>query len=108
MSGKVLQINFKFHVPVDQYDQAVTPLAAPIADVPGLIWKVWTLNEAESEAGGVYLFRDAASLQGYLDGLIVAQIVSNPALSDFSLKTFDVMEAQTRVTRGPVREVVPA
>jgi hypothetical protein len=30
--------------------------ARAIAAVPGLIWKVWILDEAASELGGVYLF----------------------------------------------------
>ncbi|NIN69880.1 MAG: hypothetical protein GTO63_35405 [Anaerolineae bacterium] len=44
------------------------------------------MNEGESEAGGIMLFEDEASLKAYLDGPIVAQIVSHPALSDFSVK----------------------
>ncbi len=102
MAGRVLQINFKFNVPRADYEQAVAPLATPIAAVAGLRWKVWLMNEAESEAGGIMLFDDEASTKAYLDGPIVAQIVSHPALSDFSVKQFDVIEEETAVTRGPV------
>jgi hypothetical protein len=80
----------------------VSPLAEPIAAVDGLRWKVWLMNEAESEAGGIYLFDDAASVQAYLEGSIVAQVTSHPALSEFSVKQFDVMDGVTAVTRGPV------
>jgi len=31
----------------------------------------------------------------------VAQVTSHPALSDFSVKQFDVMEDLTAITRGP-------
>lgn len=44
MSGRILQINFKFNVARSQYEQAVQPLAAPIAAVAGLRWKVWILK----------------------------------------------------------------
>jgi len=103
MSQKILQINFKFNVSKDEYEQAVTPLANPISNVSGLRWKVWIMNEEGQEAGGVYLFSDSASLDAYLEGPIVAGIVKHPALSDFSVKQFDILENVTAITRGPVR-----
>jgi hypothetical protein len=100
--ARILQLNFKFSVSAEEYEGAVSPLAEPIAAVDGLRWKVWLMNEAESEAGGIYLFDDAASVQAYLQGSIVAQVTSHPALSEFSVKQFDVMDGVTAVTRGPV------
>lgn len=103
MAPKLLQVNFKFNVPLEDYEAAVAPLAAPIAAQPGLLWKVWLMNEAESEAGGIHLFEDQASLEAYLDGEIVAGIVSHPALSEMSVKVFDVMADTTAITRGPLK-----
>jgi hypothetical protein len=53
-------------------------------------------------------FDDQASLQAYLEGPIAAQVVSHPALSDFSVKQFEVMGEQTEITRGPVRQTAAA
>lgn len=100
MSQKILQINFKFHVSRAEYETAVAPVAEPIAAVPGLLWKVWLLNEADQEAGGIYLFADDKTLDAYLNSEIVAAIVSNPILSDFSVKQFAVMQDVSEVTRG--------
>jgi hypothetical protein len=102
MSAKLLQLNFKFNVSGAEYEQAVSPLANEFAALPGLRWKVWILNEAEQEAGGIYLFDDEASVKAYLEGPLAAQVTSHPALSDFSVKQFDVMENVTGITRGPV------
>ena len=102
MSARILQINFKFNVSRAEYEQAVSPLADPIAAVAGLRWKIWLMNEAESEAGGIMLFDDEAAVTAYLGGPIVAQITSHPALSDFSVKQFDVLEEQTAITHGSV------
>jgi hypothetical protein len=41
-----------------------------------------------------------AAANAYLQGPIVAQITSHPALSSFSVKQFDVMPDVTKVTRG--------
>ena len=108
MSQRMLQINFKFNVSAAEFEQAVNPMAEPIAQVPGLRWKVMMINEGEREAGGIYLFDDAASVQAFLEGPIVAQVTSHPALSDFSVKRFGIMEAFTAITRGPVGETVMA
>ena len=102
MSKKILQLNFKFSVTGDEYGQAVASLADQFAAVPGLIWKIWMINEAEHVAGGIYFFQDDASLKAMLDGPLAAQVMSHPALSDFDAKIFDVMEEVTTVTRGPV------
>jgi hypothetical protein len=104
MSQKILQINFKFSIPPAEYEQAVAPLAGAVAETPGLAWKVWLINAADREAGGIYLFDDEASMQAYLGGPIVAGVKSHPALSDITAKVFDVSEEQTLITRGPVRE----
>lgn len=103
MSARLLQLNFKFNVSGAEYEQAVSPLASEFAALPGLRWKVWILNEAEQEAGGIYLFDDEASVKAYLEGPLAAQVTSHPALSDFSVKQFDVMDDLTAITRGPVR-----
>ena len=102
MSGTIMQLNFKLHVSADQYEQAVTALADQFAALNGLRWKIWMVNADEQEAGGIYLFDDAASVQAFLEGPLAAQVTSHPALSDFSVKQFDVMEELTAVTRGPI------
>ena len=102
MSGRIMQLNFKFSVSGEEYKQAVAPLADEIAAVPGLRWKIWIFNEAESEAGGIHLFDDENSVNTYLEGATAAQVINHPALSDFSVKQFDVMEDVTVITRGPI------
>jgi len=102
MSGMLLQLNFKFNVTGEDYEGAVSPLAEQFAALPGLLWKIWIINEAESEAGGIYIFEDEVSLKAYLESELAAGVINHPALSDFSVKTFAIMDALTAVTRGPV------
>ena len=102
MSGRILQLNFKYSVSGAEYEQAVSPLASQFAALDGLRWKIWFINEEEQEAGGIYLFDDEASVKAYLEGPLAAQVTGHPALSDFSVKQFDVMENVTAITRGPV------
>ncbi|MBU1318977.1 MAG: YdhR family protein [candidate division Zixibacteria bacterium] len=102
MAEKILQVNFKFSVTGAEYEQAASLLAEEFAKVAGLRWKIWLMNESESEAGGIYLFDDEASLQAYLEGPLCAKVKGHPALSEMSAKPFDVMAGLTATTRGPV------
>jgi len=102
MAKMILQINFKFNVSRDEYEQAAKSLATEFAEVAGLRWKVWIMNEDESEAGGIYLFDDESSLQTFLVGPLAAKVKSHPAFSDMSAKQFEVMTDATAITRGPV------
>ena len=102
MSATVLQINFKFNISPAKLAEAFGPLAESIAKVPGLRWKIWSLNAAESEFAGIYLFDDAESAQAYLEGPIITALGENPALSDINAKQFDVLDDFSAVTRGHV------
>jgi hypothetical protein len=102
MSGRLLQLNFKYSVTGDEYAQAVSPLADQFAAVKGLRWKIWIINEEEGEAGGIYLFEDQASLEACLASPLAAIVTGHPALSEFSVKQFDVLDDVTAITRGPV------
>jgi hypothetical protein len=106
MSQKILQVNMKFSIPRADLEKAWLDVAKPIADLPGLRWKVWLMNEAEHEAGGIYLFESEAAAQSYLAGPIVAALKSSPAVSNISAKLFDVLESHTAITRGPVEQVL--
>jgi len=99
---KILQINLKFKVTRAELEKAFLEVAKPIADVKGLLWKVWLINEAEKSAGGIYLFKDDASVEAYLKGKIVAGIMAHPALSNVEAKVFDILPKHTKITRGPV------
>ena len=102
MSKIILQINFNFNVTPTELADAFGPLAEPIAAVPGMRWKVWSLNEAESEFAGIYLFDDAESVKAYLEGEIIAGVMKHPALSNINAKTFGTLEEFSAITRGPI------
>jgi hypothetical protein len=102
---KILQINFKFKIKRSEIEQTflkMAPMFGPTGTVKGLLWKIWLMNEAEKSAGGIYLFKDDASLQAYLKGEIVTGMKSNPALSDVELRVSDIIPECTKITLGPV------
>jgi hypothetical protein len=102
---KILQINFKFKVPRPELEKAFlqsAPIFTPDGQVKGLLWKIWLMNEAEKTAGGIYLFKDEASVEAYLKGQIVTEAKKDPTLSNIEVKVFDILPEHTKITRGPV------
>jgi hypothetical protein len=106
MPQQILQVNLKFSIPRTDLASAWLGAAQPIADTPGLVWKVWLMNEAESEAGGIYLFETKDAVQAYLSGPIVATLKASPVVSDISAKVFDVLEEHSAITRAPLNQVL--
>ena len=100
MDGQLVMITYKLEGSPDEYIEENLPYAQPIADTPGLRWKIWIINEDRGEAGGTYLFEDGASAQAFLDGPIVTEMEGDPSLS---IKTFDVLEELSITTRGPIK-----
>jgi len=98
----ILQINFNLNMPVADYRKMADSVAHAFLDVPGLRWKIWLLNPAAQEAGGIYLFDSQASLDAYLNGPLVAQLRGLTSIRIISIKQFEVMPEATALTRGPV------
>ena len=66
MSNKLVQIHFDFHGPFGaEMSSQLVELAESINQEPGFIWKIWTENEANHEAGGIYLFQTPAQAEAY-------------------------------------------
>ncbi len=102
MPEQILQLNLKFNIPRADLEAAWLGAAQPIADVPGLRWKIWLMNESESEAGGIYLFESKTAADSYMAGPIVAALKSSPAVSNISAKLFDMLGEHSAITRAPL------
>lgn len=97
----ILQIDFPYAGPWgDAMAEVMQDLARSIAEEPGLLWKIWTENEAAGEAGGIYLFEDLASAEAYL-AMHTARL-KGYGVPQVNAKIFAVNEALSRVDRGPV------
>lgn len=101
--NKLLQITFRNpNGRSEAAQQAAWERAQQIAEVPGLIWKIWIADPAESIYGGLYLFADEASAIAYLQGPIAANIRAIAGVTDFNSQLFDINPFLTAVTRGPL------
>ena len=49
MSQRVLWINYKFSGSAAALHESLAPVVQPIADLPGMHWKIWLINEADTK-----------------------------------------------------------
>lgn len=102
MAPTVVQLNFKLNMSGKEYERAITTLAQAMADVAGLEWKIWLLNESTHEAGGICLFENEDAANAFLHGPLVAQVTSAPTITELHTIQLDVLRTLTMITRGPI------
>lgn len=63
----VLQVDFPHLAPFgEKMSEMMADLAKDIATEEGLVYKLWTENEEENLAGGIYIFEDEQNAKRYL------------------------------------------
>jgi Putative mono-oxygenase ydhR len=102
MEGRFsVQIEFTLRVPEAAYLAHAESAVPAMRAIPGLQSKVWILSEDGRRAGGLYLFRDAASARAYVAGPIVAGLRASPNMADVSVRVSRVVESLTAATNAP-------
>jgi len=97
----ILQVDFPYSGPWgDEMTQVMEGLAVSITSEPGLIWKIWTTNEASNEAGGIYLFSDRDAAQAYLE--MHSERLQSFGISPVNGKIFAINEALSLLDRAPL------
>ena len=90
----------------EEYQKLCEPLAPIIAAQPGLLEKTWLADPAANSYGGLYKWRDRASMEAFMQTDVVKGFASHPAIVELTSQDFQVWEAASLVTRGVV--AVPA
>ena len=91
MAKKAVQIHFTFDGTAADIENGFSSATKPIAEQPGLKWKIWCGNEETKEFCGEYIFDDEASIKPYLESPLMTEAQKHPAISNVSIKTFDVL-----------------
>jgi hypothetical protein len=102
MTEKLLQVNFRLNVGIAEYRRVASAVCERFAQVPGLKWKIWYVNEDQNEAGGICLFEDQHTLDAFASGRVAQSFCAHPALREVTMRAADVMPDLSAVTRGPV------
>lgn len=98
---KLLQIDFPYQGPFGkQMAEAYSGLAQSICEEPGLIWKIWTENEAAQASGGIYLFESEETARAYL--IKHTERLKEFGFTNINAKIFDVNTELSGITKAPM------
>jgi Putative mono-oxygenase ydhR len=101
-SNRILQINFKYNSTTAKFKQQMLDNAPRLAAVKGLKWKIWSMDEANREASGYYLFESQEAIDNYLNQVFFVGMGNNPTVRNIVVKKLEILEEATLITRGPV------
>lgn len=96
-------INFNLDgVTEEQYRGLCDELAPAFAEVPGLASKTWLADSEGGTYGGVYMWSDREAFEAFKASELAANVMNHPAVKNFSLRDFGVLEGPSAVTHGLV------
>lgn len=73
--------------------------AATFAGLPGLLGKIWLRQPEGGIYGGIYLWRDQAAHDDYIQGDVWRSIASDSNLADVKSVGFEIFEDLTKETQ---------
>jgi predicted enzyme related to lactoylglutathione lyase len=83
-----------------EYLRACEEQFAPLfRDLPGLISKVWLRNSATNTYGGVYTWKDRASMSAYVDSDLFRSMRNHPQLMELTSQDYAVLDG---ISSGPI------
>ena len=84
------------------YRQRSEAFAPVFTHVPGLVSKLWIADPAQNTYGGVYVFRNRAAREAYLESDIVRALKANPQFGNIAVRAYGTLEEATAITAGPL------
>ena len=100
MQAQLITYQLKDISQADYLKQMVEPDAPILANVKGLISKVWLTDEAKNSFGGFYLWEDKTAMENFMHSDLVKVIVSRPYVTNVSSVDFEVNQSASLITRG--------
>ena len=80
--------------------QMVEPDAPILANVKGLVSKVWLSDEEKNTFGGFYLWENKTAMEDFMHSELVKAVVSRPFVKNVSSVDFEVNQTASLITRG--------
>ena len=100
MQAQLITYQLKDISQADYLKQMVEPDAPILANVKGLISKVWLTDEAKNSFGGFYLWEDKTAMENFMHSDLVKVIVSRPYVTNVSSVDYEVNQTASKITRG--------
>ena len=100
MHAQVITYQLKDISQAEYLKQMVEPDAPILANVKGLISKVWLADEGKNTFGGFYLWEDKTAMENFMHSDLVKAVVSRPYVTNVSSVDYEVNQTASKITRG--------
>jgi len=107
MQAQLITYQLKDISQAEYLKQMVEPDAPILAEVKGLISKVWLSDVEKNTFGGFYLWETKTAMEDFMNSDLVKAVVSRPYVKNVSSVDYDVNQNASMVTRG-LKSVVEA
>src|SRR5689334_3992315 len=100
MHAQIITYQLKDISQSEYLKQMVEPDAPLIANVKGLISKVWLADNEKNSYGGFYLWETKSAMEEFMHSDMVKAVVSRPYVTNVSSVDYEVNEKASVITRG--------
>ena len=76
----------------------MTKAAGLIAGIPGLVWRIWGIDQDRDIGTSVYLFASEASARAFIAGPMLERLRSRPDVTDVSFELAPVDQELSEMT----------
>ena len=98
----IMCVDFPHNGPFgEELKNALSDLAQSINKEPGLIWKIWTENQANKIAGGVYMFDTRKNAEKYL--AMHSERLTKMGYTNIKGQVYEANEGLTVINNGPLK-----
>jgi hypothetical protein len=100
MQAQLITYQLKDISQADYVKQMVEPDAPILANVKGLVSKVWLADEDKNAFGGFYLWENKSAMEEFMHSELVKAVVSRPFVTNVSSVDWEVNQTASLITRG--------
>jgi hypothetical protein len=100
MQAQIITYQLKDISQAEYLKQMVEPDAPILANVKGLISKVWLSDEEKNTFGGFYLWENKTAMEDFMHSDLVKAVVSRPFVKNVSSVDYEVNQKASLITRG--------
>ena len=100
MQAQLITYQLKDISQAEYLKQMVEPDAPILANVKGLISKVWLSDIEKNSFGGFYLWENKSVMEDFMNSDLVKAVVSRPFVKNISSVDYEVNQKASLITRG--------
>jgi hypothetical protein len=100
MQAQLITYQLKDISQAEYLKQMVEPDAPILANVKGLVSKVWLSDTEKNSFGGFYLWESKAAMEEFMNSDLVKAVVSRPFVKNVASVDYEVNQDASLITRG--------